>query len=428
MRRAALLAAAAVIGLSVMAAGPARAAEVTGAPGAAHAATTPIEHFVYLMQEGHTFDEYFGTYPGADGIPAAACLPRSLADPSQGCLEPTLRGDRPPIEIKHNVGLTAAQIDGGLMDGFASALRDQVGAPESALAHYDGSTLGWYWNVADRYVLFDRFFSSSTGGHVANHMYWMTGARGPASEADAIPASGWGDGTTTVFDQLQAAGVPWKVYIEGYTSALAADGGVSDAVKARVPLLAMPRFQQDPALASHIVDLSEYYSDLQSDALPSVAFIAPSGATSERAPGDVTSGQTMVRSLVNELMRSSAWSSSAFLLSYDTSGGSYDHATPPAGSEPYGPRVPALLVSPYARAGAVVDTPLDASSALSFIREQLGLDADRPARPWCHVDRGGSRPEQSAPTARDGAARLCPTDEAQGVHRGPVPVVWAWPF
>jgi phospholipase C len=368
-----LLALAALFALALSAAPLVAEAESLPPTGDGPATTTPIRHFVYLMQESHSFDEYFGTYPGADGIPAGVCLPRDLTNPSAGCIEPLLRGDRAAVEVRHVPGLFEAQADGGRMDGFASAVRDQPGAAESVMSHYDGDTLGWYWNAADRFVLFDRFFSSSTSGHVANHMYWMTGSRGATSSQDAVPEAGWGDGTMTVFDELQAAGVPWKVYVGGYADALAAEAPMSASEVARVPLLGMPRFRNDPELSSRIVDLSQYYVDAQTDALPAVAFIVPSGATSERAPADVDAGQTMVRSLVNELMRSTAWSSSAFLVSYDTGGGSYDHVAPPSGGEPFGPRVPALLVSPYAPTGRVVDTPLDAGSALTFIADNWGL-------------------------------------------------------
>jgi phospholipase C len=163
------------------------------------------------------------------------------------------------------------------------------------------------------------------------------------------------------------------VYVEGYAARTAADQGDA-AQSARVPMLAMPRFRDDPALASGIVDLDEYYTDLQNGTLPSVAFVVPSGSSSEHPPANVRAGQAFVRSLVNELMRSSAWSTSAFLWSYDDSGGSYDHVAPPTGDPAgYGFRVPALMVSPYAKQGAIDSTPLDATSALAFISQNWGV-------------------------------------------------------
>ena len=140
-----------------------------------------------------------------------------------------------------------------------------------------------------------------------------------------------------------------------------------------VPLLDYARFIDDPKLASHIVPLTQYYKDLANGTLPAVAYIAPSGA-SEHPPGSIQSGERFVRTLINNLMASQYWSSSAFLLAYDDWGGWYDHVPPPqVDAFGYGFRVPALLVSPYARKGYVDHTTLEFSSGLKFIEENWGL-------------------------------------------------------
>ncbi len=141
----------------------------------------------------------------------------------------------------------------------------------------------------------------------------------------------------------------------------------------RVPLLNYPRFLDDPALSSRIVDLSQYYRDLDSGQLPAVSYIASNGP-SERSARSIGSGQQLVTNLVGSLMVSSAWKSSAFLLSYDGSGGWFDHVRPPqVDSQGYGMRVPALLVSPYARPGQVNSDVLDYTSALAFIETNWKL-------------------------------------------------------
>ena len=140
-----------------------------------------------------------------------------------------------------------------------------------------------------------------------------------------------------------------------------------------VPLLNFDRFIDDPDLTSHIVDLSEYYTDLENGTLPAVSYIIPSGA-SEHPPQYPATGMRFVKSLIQELMRSSAWDSSAFLLTYDDWGGWYDHVTPPqVDANGYGPRVPALLVSPYARRGHIDNTELDFTSILKFIEENWSV-------------------------------------------------------
>ena len=126
---------------------------------------------------------------------------------------------------------------------------------------------------------------------------------------------------------------------------------------------------RDRELFRHVVDLDEYYEDLERGTLPAVAYIAPAGG-SEHPPGGVATGQTLVRTLVNSLARSEAWRSSAFMWTYDEWGGWFDHVRPPRGR---GFRVPALLVSPYARQGFVDSTPLDHTSILRFIEDNWRL-------------------------------------------------------
>ncbi len=134
-------------------------------------------------------------------------------------------------------------------------------------------------------------------------------------------------------------------------------------------MLNYARFVDDPALRSHIVDLDEYYHDLADGTLPAVAYVATSGA-SERSARSIPTGQNLVRSMVTQLGLSPFWRSSAFLWSYDGSGGWYDHVAPPAGM---GLRVPALLISPYTRTGRVDHTVMDSTAALRFIEQNWEL-------------------------------------------------------
>jgi phospholipase C len=129
----------------------------------------------------------------------------------------------------------------------------------------------------------------------------------------------------------------------------------------------------NPELNSHIVDLSEYYTDLKNGTLPAVAYIVPSGA-SEHPPSNLITGQRFVKTLIQELMRSNYWKNSAFMYMYDDWGGWYDHVNPPQVDQyGYGLRVPGLLVSAYARKGFVDHTQLDFTSVLKFIEDNWGV-------------------------------------------------------
>jgi phospholipase C len=330
---------------------------------------TPIEHLIVLMQENHTFDNYFGTYPGADGLPAGTKMPVDPKNPSAGYVIPWHIGSTTITDLSHNAATYLAQSDNGQWDGFISALNDLNQNGRFAMGYYDSQDIPYYWNLAANYVLFDHFFSSAKDGSFANHMYWV---------AATFPQVGRGQQLSTqlayvptIFDRLQAAGVSWKFYVENYDPGInyrhpaTQDNRESQVIW--VPLLNFDRFLDDPALSSHIVDLSQYYVDLQQGNLPAVAYIVPSGA-SEHPPQTPSSGERHVKSLIQELMRSSAWNSSAFMLLYDDWGGWYDHVIPPQVDQAgYGPRVPALLISPYARKDYIDSTQLDFTSVLKFI-------------------------------------------------------------
>jgi phospholipase C len=345
--------------------------ETAGAAG--HAPRTPIEHFIVLMQENHTYDNYFGTYPKGDGLPDDVCMPLNLDRPSD-CVKPFHIGNRPVRDLGHNRAIFRAQYRGGRLDGFIDAFRVQgLAGRRNVMGYYDDRDLPFYWNIADRYVLFDRFFTAGAGGSVYNHMYWVTGTEG--SPSDSIPPGGFGD-LPTIFDRLQRAGVSWKFYVQNYDPRITfrsrqnTDRG-SQIVW--VPLLDYARYLDDPKLFSRIVDLDEYHRDLRNGTLPEVAYIAPSGA-SEHPPGSIQAGQRFVRTLIGSLMSSPYWTKSAFMWTYDDWGGWYDHVRPPH-KDRFGDgfRVPALLVSPYARRGFVDHTELDHTSILKFIEQNWGL-------------------------------------------------------
>jgi hypothetical protein len=329
---------------------------------AAPAPATPIEHFVVLMQENHSFDNYFGTFPKANGIPAHTCMPVGQA--RRPCVRPFHLGGRSTPDIAHEAGSHP-------MDGFVrAASRNRQSVVRAVMGYYDGRDLPFYWNVAEDYVLFDRFFAASPGGSVANHRLWVNG----------------------IFRRLREHGISWKFYVQDYDPRLGADSGQA----VRVPV-------RD---RRHVVDLDRYYVDLERGRLPAVAYIAPAGA-SEHPPGRIAAGATLTRALVTALARSSAWDSSAFLWTYDESGGWFDHVRPPPGA---GFRVPALLVSPYARRGFVDSTPLDTTSIPAFIERNWGLPRRIRARSLARAfdfTRGPRAPSipaaQRGPAARRGA-------------------------
>jgi phospholipase C len=334
-----------------------------------HPATTPIKHFVFLMQGGRTFDNYFGTYPGADGLGAGTCQPLSLKGPAGDCVKPFLLDNSERAPLGANATIIASQWDDGKMNGFVSAYQQQGRDGALAMGYYNATQLPFYWEVAQNYVLFDHFFSSAQYGIRNNRSYWVSASPAPGGKGK-IPAGGYGN-LQTIFDRLQAADVNWKFYVQGYNPKQTYKSAAPDSTEtqtARVPLVDFQRFTQDPSLAGHIVGLDQYYRDLQAGKLPAVAYVASSSGDDERSAQSVSAGQSLVSTMTTQLMESKYWDDSAFMLSYDGSGGWYDGMRPPTvAGQTLGYRVPALLISPYARKGLVSHTVLDYTSALKFI-------------------------------------------------------------
>ena len=377
LRRACVVACLLVVGIASATAPAGAVGPGSDVVAGSHRARTPIQHFVFLLQQSHTFDNYFGTRKGVDGIPAGTCMPvkPSVAKP---CVKPFRTRGHPVEDLGHTAEQFYREYNGGRMNGFVAANSDNSRDGSLAMGYYDDRDLPYYWNVADQYVLFDRFFSSSRGGSISNHMYAVAGVPGTTGRSEFVPRHGWGN-IPTIFDRLQQSGVSWKFYIENYDPAITyrTRHRVTQVDRAAqvvwAPLLAYARFVDDPELNRHIVDVDQFYKDSQRGTLPAVSYIVPSGS-SEHPPGRVQAGQEFVRSLLNELMRSSSWKSSAFLWAYDSWGGWYDHVRPPTVDRfGYGFRVPALLVSPYARKGYVGSETSDLTSVLAFIESNWHL-------------------------------------------------------
>lgn len=345
---------------------------------------TPIKHFIVIMQQNHTFDNYFGTYPGANGVPEGVCVPISLADEkNKQCVAPFELRDHPITDLSHSDTIFQIQYQNGKMNGFVDALKRLNQDGILAMGHFDDSDIPFYWNLADQYVLFDNYFSSAHTGSITNRMYWVSGK--PGSPFNRIPENGYGD-IPTIFDRLEERGISWKFYIRNYDPNLnyrtAKELDFLPPQVQWVPLLSFDRFLDDPKLSSHIVDLDEYYKDLENGTLPAVSYVLLLGAT-EHPISDISLGEKATRTMLNTLMQSSAWDSSAFFITYDDWGGWYDHVPPSQiDDRGYGFRVPALLVSPYARMGQIDHTLLDHTSILKFIEENWNISplAERDAQ------------------------------------------------
>jgi phospholipase C len=189
----------------------ARPLPAPAATGEAHAPRTPVQHLLFLLQDHHTFDNYFGTRPRVDGLPADVCMPVDLQRGKGGrCVRPgPAGGSASGTGLSSSVAVATDQIHGGRMDGFVSAYTARGRDGARAMEHYGRSDLPVYNALADNYVLFDHWFSSAVGGSVRNRLYSLAAARGSAISHVVVPARGWGDVVRVILDGLLAGGVWW---------------------------------------------------------------------------------------------------------------------------------------------------------------------------------------------------------------------------
>ncbi len=316
-------------------------------PKTSAAGSGSIEHIVIVLQENHTFDNYFGTYPKADGtLGKGLRLPATPNGPATRAPfhSPTLT----PADLNHNWTAAHEDYHGGAMDGFVYSE-----GSESTLAYFDRSDLPHYWNAADRYVLCDRYFTSAMTESAPNHLYLVAGTAGGLRD-DRVPAT---LSFPPIFESLDTVGVSWKVY--GFTSWYERFAYVRSHASARA------RFA--PA--------TDFAKDLASGSLPQVSWMVGAPGGDEHPPKNVRTGQDSVaHDLVNAIGASRFWPGAAVFVTWDDYGGFYDHVLPPPVDEyGYGFRVPCLVVSPFARRGVVDSTVRDHTSILRFVEDRYGL-------------------------------------------------------
>jgi phospholipase C len=224
-----------------------------------------------------------------------------------------------------------------------------------------------YWEYARKFTLCDYFFSSLMGPSEPNHLYALT-AQSAGLVNNPGPGLAGEPGVytfPTMAELLQASKVSWKFYDEK-----------PDPHQHSLwnPLPGFRQFQQDPKLMAHLVHTDEFYADLKNGSLPEVSWLVPTPVDSEHPPQDVKTGMWYVTQLINAVMQSPYWEHCAVILVWDDYGGFYDHV-PPYQTDRYGfgPRVPALIISPYSKEGVVNHTRFDFTSPLKLIETRFGL-------------------------------------------------------
>ncbi len=401
-----------------------------------------IRHVIVIMQENRSFDSYFGTFPGADGIPMrdgtpAVCVPNGIG----GCVRPFHdAGDR-NAGGAHGPLAGMRDVDGGKMDGFIRvgnrALIDRCRKKPSftgcahlrrpdVMGYHDARELPNYWTYAKAFVLEDHMFEPNWGWSLPAHLWLVSGwsakctrptdpktctnnLEGPQDGPSSVlrryphgPIYGWTDLTYL----LHAHHVSWVSYVMRGAAPDCDTGPITCYTKLKGestpgfwnPLPNFVTVRQDRQLGN-VRPLETFYRDAARGRLPAVAWITPNYAESEHPGASERAGQNWVTGLINAVMRSPDWQSSAIFVAWDDWGGFYDHVPPPKVDENgYGLRVPALLISPYARRGYIDHQTLSFDAYLKFIEDDF-LNGQR-------LDpRSDGRPDPR-PTVRERAREL----------------------
>ncbi len=414
----------------------AAAAATACPPASALTGIQKIQHVVMITQENRSFDHYFGTYPGADGIPAGVCVP----DPAHGnCVAPF--HDQADVNYggPHHLAAFQADYNSGHMDGFVSETelsQNCTGNPNAAgcslcnpgssaggcldvMGYHDAREIPNYWTYAQNYTLQDHMYESVRSWSLPAHLYqvsaWSaqcTNSIDPTTCGTFInqPPNGAVSGSpfpwTDITWLLHKNNVSWGYYIfNGTEPDCENDAALTCAPVKQGPTTPgiwnpLPYFSdvKQDGQTGNVQSLNNFYTaagQSGSCGLPNVSWIVPNDKVSEHPPSSVAAGQAFVTTTVNTIMRSSCWNSTAIFVSWDDWGGFYDHVAPPTipgelGTSPatpagYGFRVPGIVISPYAKTGYIDHQTLSPDAYLKFIEDDfLGgarLDPTTDGRP-----------------------------------------------
>jgi phospholipase C len=386
-----------------------------------------IRHIVIIMQENRSFDNYFGTYPKADGIPGLAGHPGSVP-----CL-PTRHGTCvKPFHDRHDINMGGpygfaegrADIDGGKMDGFVKQQETACRcASHDVVGYHTAAEIPNYWKYAHHFVLQDHLFQSVRSWSLPSHLYltslwsaYCTKHNDPASctNTPQSPAEPSGFGSpppiyawTDLTYLLHKHHVSWRYYLFNGSEPLCESNASKPCTPTRngptsltiwYPLKWFDTVRND-GQRNDVESVKNLFAAARRGRLPAVSWVVPSEPVSEHTTfATVSKGQTYVTGLVNALMRSADWKSTAIFITWDDWGGLYDNAVPPrVDHNGYGLRVPGLVISPYARRGYIDHQVLSFDAYAKFIEDDfLGgarLNPRTDGRPDPRLDVRENEPE-----------------------------------
>jgi phospholipase C len=394
-------------------------------------ANSQIEHIVVIYLENRSFDNLFGLFPNANGLnnvkntfpqideygndyktlPTVSDkrFPENLANEPFN-IETYVKLDEKHPDLTHRFFIHQMQINGGKNDRFAQL----SSAGGLTMGHYDLSKTA-LWQYAKEFTLADNFFQAAYGGSFLNHQWlicactpefkdapaelrqWKSDATtGKLTKDPSVTADGFAVGTiqpnyppfdskaahrlppqyqSTIGDRLSEKDISWAWYSGGWDNAVANKEIDDNFQYHHQPFVYYANFAPETAArAEHLKDKNQLFTDLKAD-FPKVAFFKPAGNKNQH-PGYATilDADDEVKEIVESIRQSPIWSSTAIIVTYDEYGGFWDHVAPPQIDRwGAGTRIPAIIISPFAKKNYVDHSLYNTTSILKFIENRFDL-------------------------------------------------------
>ena len=360
----------------------------TTSDGSSTPASYPIKHVIVVVKENHTFDNYFGSFPGAEGT--------STCKTSTGTIACPHAPDKTSRDLCHAHPCALADWNGGQMDGWDTGDSDNTSQDTLDYSQYVEADIPNYWAYARTFTLGDHFFANVLGPSFPGHAFvlaaqagWATGnpqtqythpywgcdqdpgttvstlQNGTCTEADVFPCF-----KIPSVPDILPAGVDWKFYGSNFY-VLSEVWSMFDAVDS---------IRNGPAWSKNVVTTSQFDTDVQNKTLPAVTWLVNQDLNDEHPNiGGVCAGENWTIDRINLIMQSDYWKDTAIIFTMDDFGGWYDHVAPPRqygcdAAHPYGLgfRLPLIVISPYAKPGFVFKEQSEQASIPRFIEKIFG--------------------------------------------------------
>ncbi len=347
----------------------------------------PIKHVIVIVKENHTFDNYFGSFPGAEGTTQCKTSNGTIACPHAP--------DSTPRDLCHEHQCAIDAWHAGAMDGWDSVSTTTKNGDNLAYAQYTETDIPNYWAYARKFTLADHFHANVLAPSFPGHMFVLAAQSGwswgnPTTEyykpywgCDQSPfvRAPIQNQTTCQEDKvfpcfkipsvpdILPSGVDWKFYGSNFY-VLPEVWSMFDGIDA---------VRNGPGW-SKVVTADQFDKDVDAGTLPAVSWLVNQDLNDEHPNiGGVCKGENWTVDRINKVMASNLWQDTAILFTMDDWGGWYDHVAPPRQygcdkANPYGLgfRLPLIVISPYAKPGFVFHEVSEQASIPRFIEKVFG--------------------------------------------------------